>query len=255
MAINVNTVYTTVLSILNKEQRGYLTPYEFNQLATQVQLEIFESYFENLNQQLRVGENSSEYANRVKTLREKIARFEVEEAITVAIVNGIGVGDLTTLTNSVHRLGTLHSERFDYLPVEIEQATKHQFNSIRRSNLTQPSAEWPVYYKEGNNVKILPAVATVVGAQVYTIEYVKKPSNVVWAYEIGPLSQYIWDGTPGAAGPFIPATGSVDFEIDDTDQTELILKILMYAGVVVRDQEIVQAAAGAAAQADQLQSS
>ena len=46
MAINVNTVYTTVLSILNKEQRGYLTPYEFNQLATQVQLEIFENFFE-----------------------------------------------------------------------------------------------------------------------------------------------------------------------------------------------------------------
>ena len=51
MAINVNTVYTTVLSILNKEQRGYLTPDEFNKVATQVQLEIFESYFENLNQQ------------------------------------------------------------------------------------------------------------------------------------------------------------------------------------------------------------
>ena len=49
MAINVNEVYTTVLSILNKEQRGYLTPYEFNKIATQVQLEVFESYFENLN--------------------------------------------------------------------------------------------------------------------------------------------------------------------------------------------------------------
>ena len=38
--INVNTVYQTVLSILNKEQRGYLTPFEFNNLAQQVQLEI-----------------------------------------------------------------------------------------------------------------------------------------------------------------------------------------------------------------------
>jgi len=50
MAINVNTVYTTVLSILNKEQRGYLTPYEFNQLATQVQLEIFENFFEDMGE-------------------------------------------------------------------------------------------------------------------------------------------------------------------------------------------------------------
>ena len=43
MAINVNTVYTTVLSILNKEQRGYIPPAEFNSLAVQVQQEIFES--------------------------------------------------------------------------------------------------------------------------------------------------------------------------------------------------------------------
>ena len=45
MAINVNQVYKTVLSILNKEQRGYLTPYEFNNIARQVQLEILENCF------------------------------------------------------------------------------------------------------------------------------------------------------------------------------------------------------------------
>ena len=33
MAINVNTVYQTVLSILNKEQRGLLTPEEFNNIG------------------------------------------------------------------------------------------------------------------------------------------------------------------------------------------------------------------------------
>ena len=42
--VDVNTVYTTVLYILNKEQRGYIPPAEFNSLATQVQKEIFDSY-------------------------------------------------------------------------------------------------------------------------------------------------------------------------------------------------------------------
>ena len=55
MSVNVNTVYSTVLSILNKEQRGYLTPSQFDQIAKQVQLEIFEKYFEDLNQFLRVN--------------------------------------------------------------------------------------------------------------------------------------------------------------------------------------------------------
>ena len=49
MAINVNTVYQTVLSILNKEQRGYLTPDEFNKTTTQVQLDIFEKYFDDFS--------------------------------------------------------------------------------------------------------------------------------------------------------------------------------------------------------------
>ena len=41
MAISVDSVYKTVLLILNKEQRGYLTPDEFSKIGTQVQLEIF----------------------------------------------------------------------------------------------------------------------------------------------------------------------------------------------------------------------
>ncbi len=70
--MSVDEVYKTVLYILNKEQRGYLTPEEFNKVATQVQLEIFEKYFEDLTQQLRLPDvTDSEYANRVKTIEEK----------------------------------------------------------------------------------------------------------------------------------------------------------------------------------------
>ena len=44
MAVSIDDVYKTVLLILNKEQRGYITPPEFNKLSQQVQLEIFEKY-------------------------------------------------------------------------------------------------------------------------------------------------------------------------------------------------------------------
>ena len=45
MAINVNTIYQRVLAIANKEQRGYITPQEFNVFANAVQVDIFEQYF------------------------------------------------------------------------------------------------------------------------------------------------------------------------------------------------------------------
>jgi len=76
MAINVNTVYQTVLLILNKEQRGYLTPVEFNKTGAQSQLEIFETYFDSLNQQLRVPQADTDYADRVVNLDEKISIFK-----------------------------------------------------------------------------------------------------------------------------------------------------------------------------------
>ena len=92
MAINVNTVYNTVLSILNKEQRGYITPDEFNKLATQVQLEIFENYFEDMNQQLRVPQTNNEYANRQKNIDDCISIFK-----TIAKPTLVGVGNVLSL--------------------------------------------------------------------------------------------------------------------------------------------------------------
>ena len=97
MAINVNTVYQTVLSILNKEQRGYMTPDEFNKVATQVQLEIFESYFNDLNQQLRVPQTNVEYADRQKNVDECLAIFKqfgntfttpAGKVLTATVTNG-----------------------------------------------------------------------------------------------------------------------------------------------------------------------
>ena len=55
MAVNVDTVYQRVLTIANKEQRGYITPQEFNLLANQAQLEIFEQYFYDINQFNRIN--------------------------------------------------------------------------------------------------------------------------------------------------------------------------------------------------------
>ncbi|MGI9555840.1 MAG: hypothetical protein ACR2M9_03185, partial [Cyanophyceae cyanobacterium] len=100
MAINVNTVYTTVLSILNKEQRGYITPEEFNKLGTQVQLEIFENYFEDLNQQLRVPQADSEYTNRQKNIDNCISIFK-----TIGTTTYVQTGSATALAITVAGTG------------------------------------------------------------------------------------------------------------------------------------------------------
>jgi predicted AlkP superfamily phosphohydrolase/phosphomutase len=69
MAVNINTVYQTVLFILNKEQRGYVTPAEFNSLAAQVQDEIFQSYFPDGNQVNRQHKTIQSFLISLKTYR------------------------------------------------------------------------------------------------------------------------------------------------------------------------------------------
>ena len=59
MAVSIDTVYQKVLALANKEQRGYITPQDFNLFASQAQLEIFEQYFYDLNQARKVQGNDT----------------------------------------------------------------------------------------------------------------------------------------------------------------------------------------------------
>ena len=99
--VSVDKVYQRVLAILNKENRGYMTPQEYNLLANQAQLEIFEQYFYDLNQYNRRGEINNAYGNIVKNIKEKIDLFKIVN-FNLTISSG-----KYTLPNNLYRLGTV----------------------------------------------------------------------------------------------------------------------------------------------------
>ena len=66
--VSIDNVYKTVLNILNKENRGYIVPEEFNTLATQAQNEIFEGYFSFRN--YVVSNDSGLFRHKEKRRRE-----------------------------------------------------------------------------------------------------------------------------------------------------------------------------------------
>jgi len=223
--IDVNQVYTTVLFILNKEQRGYMTPAEFNSVATQVQLEIFENYFEELNVNLRGPQNSDEFADRINNLEEKISLFNRTTSYTT---NPFTLLSAATNVNRVHRLGVVSYQNPLGDSVEIERVTWKDFNLITRSNLTQPSTAFPIYKQAGNVINVFPPTLDL---GQYNVDYVVKPLDPKWNYSIGGSGQYTYQ-----------QTGSQDFEISTQDKVELILGILKYAGVIIRDPSIFQQA-------------
>ncbi len=64
MAISIDNVYQQVLVIANKEQRGYITPQEFNLLARKAQLDVFENYFSDLFPEDYNEENNYSWQNK-----------------------------------------------------------------------------------------------------------------------------------------------------------------------------------------------
>ncbi len=141
MAVNVNTVYKTVLLILNKEQRGYLTPDEFNKTATQVQLDIFNSYFETENQQLRIPDNNSEYSDRVKNVQEKIAIFQTSGTCSY-------IGPYFTLPSSTTLLSdsflTVAGQQTYILPTITSSDIDQNLVTVTFDGIVQPNTEWSI---------------------------------------------------------------------------------------------------------------
>jgi hypothetical protein len=217
MAVNVDTVYKTVLLILNKEQRGYMTPDEFNKIGTQVQLEVYLKYFEDLNQLLRVPQVDLDYADRIALLDEKISLFKRNQSVNYTL-NGY------TLPTDLQELGSVI-----YDNNEMQRVQRNDFYNLYKSNLTKPSVTYPIYLYENSLVKVYPETIT----SGVSVNYLKFPSSVIWGFTINSnLGNYIYNPTL-----------SVDFELHQSEQVELILRILEYAGIVIRDPQVIQIAA------------
>ena len=331
MAISVDTVYKTVLLILNKEQRGYMTPDEFNKIGSQVQREIFEAYFEDLNQQLRIPQSDMEYSDRVAVTDEKIAEFKTENDQTVAEKTIGGTNPFTT-PSELYRLGSITYEPNTATYKEMQRVGRAEIYNIRKAPLTAPTTNYPIYLYEDNKALVYPD--TIVNPLHVKMQYVKKPTDVRWGYFTGNLGQLVHDTTvygpnllnnggilssittnptgittdqtytnlvttvspAGGTGAVLSAVvsttstvtftianpgsgyvvgdqivvtagqlgagsndvtitltaadfnsgstfGTTNFELHNSERTELVLKMLLYQGVVIRDPQIVQVAA------------
>ena len=216
--VNVDTVYQRVLALANKEQRGYITPQEFNLYANQAQMEIFEQYFYDLNQLSRINSNSKEYSDIVDNLNEKISFFEV---INATVTSG------TTLTantgTEIYRVGTVM-----HVDVEIEEVQRNELLYINKSPLTKPTDARPIYVRENENtIRIYPASITAA-----TFDYIKRPTTPNWMYVV------VNDK------PLYNSTDSVDFELHASEETELVYRILALAGIAIEKPQLTQVAAG-----------
>ena len=217
MSVSVDTVYQRVLSILNKEQRGYVTPQEFNLFANQAQMDLFEQYFYDINQFGRMHGNDTEFSDMLNILNEKINLFEVTAAMTHA-----GAG-LWTVPSNLYRIGTII-----YNNIEVERINKNEFLYINASPLTKPTDTRPVFVANSTGYKVYGTAPLTSGV---TCNYIKRPATVAWAYTVANgVAQY-------------NASNATNFELHASEETELVMKILELAGISTKELQIYQIAA------------
>ena len=213
--VSIDTVYQKVLAFANKEQRGYITPQEFNLFADHAQKEIFEQNFYDLNQFIRVSGNSEEYSDIIHNINEKIAVFEKVSAIN----NGIIAED------DIFRLGTVIANDNTI----VEEVQQDDILEMNMSPLTKPTDSRPVYVRTGfNTMSFYPASYSFTG----TCTYVKKPSKPNWGYVV--------HNETALHDP----TNKVDFELHASEEKELVYKILKFAGLAMRRNDIAQSGQG-----------
>ena len=220
--VNIDTVYQKVLVFANKEQRGYITPQEFNLFADQAQNEIFDQYFYDLNQFSRGNRSSGEFADMNYFLKEKIDVFKRKSSVTL---NSTASG---SITSSCYQLGTIWNDRNKV----VERVSRENLQYILESKLLKPTVYNPVYTKRHQSIYVYPDVDY--ANQVLDYEFIKQPSKPSWTYVI-----------VNGIAMYDPNNLSLsDFELHHSEENELVYKILKFAGISMKREDVLKAGQG-----------
>ena len=108
----INSVRQTVMSVLNKNNYGYISPSDFNLFAKQAQLDLFEDYFYSYNYQINkenARKSGTGYADITKGLEEVIDTFSETLPLTQSVVNtnGYFLPSLLTTNNDYYLINKM----------------------------------------------------------------------------------------------------------------------------------------------------
>jgi len=220
--VNIDTVYQTVLALANKEQRGYITPQEFNLFANHAQMEIFEQYFYDKGEINRNPGNQTDYSDSTKILAEKIQVFKrgpislTQSGTTHLYPDPLGA-------NPVWRLGNVFHGGTPELAEEITELSEIPMGGP----LINPTHQNPIFRRVANGLSLFPTIASC------RIFYITSPARVNWSY-------IVLDGK----ALFNSSAGTTaHFQLHASEEIELVYKILRLAGVAMQREDVTKLAA------------
>jgi hypothetical protein len=230
----INSVRNTVLAIVNKNNYGYISPGDFNLFAKQAQLDLFDEYFFNYNEQVN-EENArlsgTGYANIKLGYEEVIDYFSVTEFLTQKTL-GTSVYYLpstTTTGSDYYLLNKVLCYSGGNLLGEAEKVTHSKITQLNSSLLTAPNTTFPAYTQAGDSITVFPTTINA-GSDVQA-QYIRYPKDPKWTYVTLYNGEPLFDQT---------ASDYQDFELPIDDANDLVAKILQYAGISIREKDVFE---------------
>lgn len=214
----IDNVRDTVHDFLEKNNMGWLKPERFNNYAYLSQMEVYEEYFYDLAKWLtgRVNRQSGDgYADIPDQIKQKLDRFHKIGAMTQVS------GSRFTAPADAYKIIDIY-----YQNRVVEKADATRIVRLESSNLTAPDVNFPVYNQIESQYLLYP---TTIDDNV-SCSYFRKPLDPVWTYR-SVAGNPVFDNT-------LP--DYQDFEIHPADEVRLIVKILGYTGLSVREADVIQ---------------
>jgi hypothetical protein len=226
MGANINSVYQKVLAIANKEQRGYITPQEFNLLADRAQNEIYENYFHKARNSNAKIKDDDQYTDTLEMIEAKLSPFL--KSTTGATLDNQGVYTLPTDLYKIItvQLGLYVAEEVNRKEIEYILALGNSVNSKLK-----PTVSRPVYIRNSaTTIKITDGGTGGNSSTTVVFDYYKTPTTPNWGYVV--VNQKA----------LYNSSASTNFELVESEEEHLVSKILMLSGVITKQPDLSQGA-------------
>lgn len=245
--ISINRARNTVLYLLDKNNRGFISPEKFDVFCHLAQLDLFENLFYQynkwvLNQNKKLS--STEYGDIPKNIKEQIDAFS--EYSTTGNFTYDGAADVWSFVGSdLYRSEGLSLVFPNSKKIDVEEVSKGtELNNLINSKINMPTTTYPIYTKIGHGFRVFPKVPTTPTGYKLELFYIRTPKTPKWTYTNS-------DGNPMySAG----ASDKQDIELDESLFSAFIIKVLSYCGLSIKEQDVVAVAANAEVVTDQKQS-
>ena len=224
---SVNRVYSALKDLVNKDQRGFVTPAVFNSFASVAQMNIFNKLFDDaaLNKRIRNAQSDAgRDKSRVKQANEDLSYFS--KLSTISLTTGVGdkPSDLARVISIITTDATAKNVEIVYDEEKIDY--------ILRSTLSAPSTSFPIALVS-SDVQVFPtSIASV------KMRYYKQPEglNVTTGARVAIQPKFGY--TVVAGKEVYSAANSVDFELPEHYFAEIVVEIAKLIGVNLRDQDV-----------------